>query len=53
MTIAAPAAANPLVMPSPIPALPPVMTATRPFKSKSFIDASARQERRLENVSGH
>src|SRR5260370_1390101 len=38
-TITAPAAANPFAMPNPIPALPPVMTATRPFGSRVFCGA--------------
>ena len=33
MTTRAPAAASPLAMPSPIPPLPPVTTATLPFSS--------------------
>src|ERR1700730_7855953 len=37
ITIAAPAAASPCAIPNPMPALPPVMAATRPARSKSFI----------------
>src|SRR5215471_18794423 len=36
-TTAAPAAANPFAMPSPIPPLPPVTTATRPDRSNMRI----------------
>ena len=35
ITIVAPARANPLAQPNPIPPLPPVITATFPAKSKS------------------
>src|SRR5438477_11604995 len=44
MTTAAPAAASPFAMPSPMPPLPPVTIATRPDRSNRLIGISCAAE---------